>query len=152
MNLLSSEFFTRLPLIVAPELLGKILIRNFKNFQITGRITEVEAYLATDDESAHGYRGETKRITSLFLDAGHAYVHRIHQQHCIDVVTEQKDTAVSLLIRALYPLSGLEEMKINRKKKNIQDLTSGLGKICQALKIDMTFDGVDMTRPDFQLQ
>lgn len=151
-KVLSQKFFNRSPLLVAPELLGKILLRKINNLKISGRITEVEAYLATGDESAHGYHGKTKRNASLFKNAGHAYVHRIHMQHCLDVVTEQEDTPGSLLIRALHPISGIEEMKITRNKEKVKDLTNGPGKICQALRIDMTLDGVDMTNPNSQLQ
>ena len=152
MKILSSSFYNRSPLLVAPDLLGKILIRTLNGTRISGRITEVEAYLAAGDEAAHGHRGLTKTNTSLFLPAGHAYVHRIHMQHCLDVVTDEKDIPSSVLIRVLHPVKGVEQMKLNRNKEKLKDLTSGPGKLCQALKIDMKLDGVDVTDKNSPLQ
>lgn len=108
--------------------------------------------MATNDEAAHGHKGLTKRNASLFLSAGHAYVHRIHMQHCLDVVTEEKGTPSSVLIRVLQPLKGIEQMKLSRNKEKLEDLTSGPGKLCQALRIDMSLDGIVMTDKTSPLQ
>lgn len=152
MTVIPPSFFNRSPLLVAPDLLGKILLRTHQDMQITGRITEVEAYVAADDEAAHGHKGLTKRNASLFLSAGHAYVHRIHMQHCLDVVTEEKGTPSSVLIRVLHPIKGIEQMKLSRNKEKLEDLTSGPGKLCQALSIGMELDGVNMTDKNSPLQ
>lgn len=145
MKILNKAFFERSPLLVAPDLLGKILVRKCNSQVISGRIVEVEAYLAFSDEAAHGYRGKTKRNTSLFKEPGHSYVHSIHMQNCLDIVTEKADVPSSVLIRALEPLEGIELMKEFRKKENIRDLTTGPGKLTQALQITKEFDGVDIT-------
>lgn len=145
MIVLTKDFYNRSPLLVAPDLLGKVLVRRFGNQILSGRIVEVEAYLAFSDEAAHSFVGKTKRNASLFKSAGHAYVHSIHTQNCLDIVTENIDIPSSVLIRALEPLEGIEFMKEFRKKENSKDLTSGPGKLTQALHIDMKFDGQDIT-------
>jgi DNA-3-methyladenine glycosylase len=139
------SFFDRSPLAVGPELLGKLIVRTIDGKTIVGRIVEVEAYLAYVDEAAHGFKGPTKRNASLFLSAGHIYVHTIHLQNCLDVVTENAEIPSSVLIRALEPIEGIELMQELRKKESLKDLTSGPGKLCQALAITREIDGVDGT-------
>lgn len=144
MKILSAEFYNRPSDIVAKELLGKILVRNLENVRISGRIVEVEAYLPFVDEAAHSFKGKTKRNQSLFKAAGHAYVHSIHTQNCLDVVTDKVDIPGSVLIRALEPIDGIEKMKEFRNKENLYDLTSGPGKLTKALNITKELDGVDL--------
>jgi DNA-3-methyladenine glycosylase len=145
MIILNRDFFSRSPLIIARELLGKVLVRKLDGQILSGRIVETEAYEATNDEAAHGYSGRTKRNSSLFMAAGHAYVHRIHMQHCLDIVTEAVDVPSSVLIRALEPLTGIETMQKLRGRDELFALTSGPGKLAQALAIDKAQDGVDIT-------
>lgn len=145
MTPLSQTFFDRSPLTVAPDLLGKLIVRQLNGKTLIGRIVEVEAYLAYVDEAAHGFAGPTKRNASLFLSAGHSYVHTIHLQNCLDVVTENAGVPSSVLIRALEPVEGIELMQELRKKEALKDLMSGPGKLCQALAITRELDGVDLT-------
>lgn len=151
MMLLSQEFYNRSPLVVAPEILGKILVRRLNNQIISGRIVEVEAYLAFIDEAAHSFVGRTKRNTSIFKSAGHAYVYSMHRQNCFDVVTEGIDVPSCVLVRALEPLEGIELMRRFRNKEKLTDLTSGPGKLAQALSISKEFDGVDITKVESNL-
>lgn len=145
MKLVPRSFYNRSSLQVAPELLGKILIRKFSNQIISGRIVETEAYLAFGDAASHAFKGKTKRNASLFKKAGHAYVHSIHMQQCLDIVTDSEDTPSSVLIRALEPLEGITIMRSLRNKEKITELTSGPGKLTQALNISKNFDGADVT-------
>lgn len=145
MQLLPRSFFQRDPQVVAPELLGKLLVREVDGQTTSGIIVETEAYLAENDEAAHAYKGQTNRNKSLYLDGGHAYVHRIHMQHCLDVVCQTEGTGGSVLIRALEPVDGIDQMQINRGTEDLKNLTSGPGKLCTALSIDMSFDGMDLT-------
>ncbi len=151
MRVLGKSFYNRDPLLVAPDLLGKVLVRKLNNKIISGRIVEVEAYLAFTDEAAHGFVGKTARNSSLFKSAGHAYVYSIHIYNCLDFVTQDIDVPSSVLIRALEPLEGIEFMKKFRNKENLKDLTSGPGKLCQALQITKEFDGVDITNSNLNL-
>jgi DNA-3-methyladenine glycosylase len=151
MTILSSTFFDRSPLDVAPQLLGKILVRRLDGLTISGRIVEVEAYLAGDDPASHAYQGMTKRNTSLYKSAGHAYIYRIHTQHCLDLVTEKVNVPTSVLIRALEPIEGIDIMQKLRGRKKLTDLTTGPGKICQALSLTKVLDGIDVTSPNSPL-
>ncbi|HTK03206.1 MAG TPA: DNA-3-methyladenine glycosylase [Alphaproteobacteria bacterium] len=145
-KILTSDFYNRNPLLVAPDLLGKILVRNFDGKIISGRIVETEAYLAFNDEASHSFVGKTERNKSLFGKPGTAYVHSIHMQNCIDVVTEGVNIPSSVLIRALEPLEAIEIMKSLRGKENLKDLTTGPGKLCKALAITKGFNGYDLTK------
>jgi DNA-3-methyladenine glycosylase len=151
MKVLSRSFFARSPLVVAPHLLGKVLARQWQGQLLTGRIVEVEAYLAEGDEASHSFRGQTKRNASMFKEAGHAYVYSIHQQKCVNVVTETVNVASAVLIRALEPLTGVEQMRAWRQRDRLTDLTTGPGKLTQALHITLELDGIDLTDPNSEL-
>ncbi|MCA9380863.1 DNA-3-methyladenine glycosylase [Candidatus Dojkabacteria bacterium] len=144
MNLLIQRFYNGTPVAVAKELLGKIIINTQDNKRLSGRIIEVEAYEADKDEAAHSFKGKTERNKSLFLDAGHIYVHSIHGQYCMDIVTDEIDIPTSVLIRALCQIEGIEVMKKNRNKEKLKELCSGPGKLMQALGLDKNADGINL--------
>lgn len=96
------------------------------------------------EEATHSYMVQSKRTNLFFDDAGFSYVHRIHMQNCIDVVTLGTEIPGSVLIRVLEPTDGIYLMKKFRNKENIKDLTTGPGKLCQALNIDRSIDGVNL--------
>lgn len=151
-QILAASFYQRNPTLVVQELLGKYLIRIIGNNELVGIIVETEAYLAENDLASHAIRGRTFATASLYLDGGHAYVHRIHKYHCFDVVTETKDMGGSVLIRAIQPIDGIEIMKKLRKKDNLIELASGPGKLCIAFNIDKRFDGFDLTSKRSELR
>jgi DNA-3-methyladenine glycosylase len=142
---LPRSFFQRPTLEVAPELLGKILVR-VKGSRITsGRIVEVEAYRNVDDPASHAHRGLTPRNRIMYGKAGHAYVYFIYGMYfCVNVVTEKEGIAGACLIRALEPVEGITAMQRRRNTKSLHALTSGPGKLCQALAIDRTLNGDDL--------
>lgn len=149
---LPRSFFARDPRKVAPQLLGKILVRDSEGIQLLGRIVEVEAYLGTDDPAAHSAAGPTLRNAVLFGPPGHAYIYFIYGNHyCLNVSCEPEGKAGSILFRALQPLSGIEEMARARKihLRGPQDwpkLTAGPGRLCQAFGITRPRDnGCDLT-------
>jgi DNA-3-methyladenine glycosylase len=152
MSVLPREFYQRDPKIVAQELLGKLLVRELDDKRISGIIVETEAYLADNDEAAHAFKGKTNRNKSLFLDGGHAYVYRIHAQHCLDAVCQTEGVGGSVLIRAVEPVAGIEIMQRLRGVDELLKLTTGPGKLCKALAIDMSFDGADLTLPNSALK
>jgi DNA-3-methyladenine glycosylase len=98
-------------------------------------IVETEAYLGLDDLAAHAARGLTERTRVLFGPAGRAYVYFIYGMHeCLNVVAEHDGSAGSVLIRALEPLCGLDEMRARRRWSGADcGLTNGPGKLTQAL-------------------
>jgi DNA-3-methyladenine glycosylase len=162
-NLLPRTLYERDPRTVARELLGKVLIRRAEKHLIAGRIVETEAYLGERDLAAHAAAGMTPRNAVLFGPAGHAYVYFTYgMYHCMNISCEKAGRAGCVLLRALEPLSGLEEMALGRRialpyeptEKTLKLLTSGPGRLCQALHITRADDnGIDVTsrRSDLQV-
>jgi DNA-3-methyladenine glycosylase len=147
-RILPRRFFSREPFVVAPDLIGKELVRDLENEKsLRGIIVEVEAYAGYDDPASHAFRGPTERNRVMFGMAGVAYVYFTYGFHyCLNVVTGVEGVPSAVLIRAVEPTEGEEVMKRNRKfPKSKRDLTSGPGKICQAFGLDRSFNGVDLT-------
>jgi len=152
------RFYGRAPKLVAPELLGKILVRRQGRKLLAGRIVEVEAYLGQDDPASHAFRGPTDRNRVMFGPPGFAYVYFTYGMHyCVNVTCMKEGTAGAVLIRALEPLVGIEEMAVNRDLNlsldtgiagGLKALTSGPARLCEALDITRTRDdGKDLTSP-----
>lgn len=142
------EFFARPVLEVAEDLIGcELLYRG-----CGGLIVEAEAYSA-EDPASHGFRGETRRNATMFGPPGHAYVYvsyGIH--HCLNLVTGEAGSAEAVLIRAIEPTAGLEEMSRRRGRAQPRELCSGPGKLCQALGISLSDDGLDLLQDPFGLR
>ena len=150
---LERSFYGQNTLTVAQELLGCVLIHELPEGTASGKIVETEAYLGTKDKAAHSYGGRhTARMEPLYESGGYAYVYQLHgYNYCINVVTEKKDVPRAVLIRALEPLEGLESMAERRgidissgKLKDLRNLTNGPSKLCQALAIDTSLNGIDL--------
>jgi DNA-3-methyladenine glycosylase len=158
---LPRSFFSRDPRRVARELLGKLLIRNRGKKVLAGRIVEVEAYLGRSDPAAHAAAGVTERNRVLFGPPGHAYVYFIYGNHfCLNVSCQPAGKAGCVLIRALEPLTGIQEMARARGLPRAtlahlvgrlaakQKLTTGPGRLSQALGITRAGDnGKDLLSP-----
>mgnify|MGYP001073619589 CR=1 FL=1 len=151
-QVLPRKFYIRPVLTVAKDLLGKVLIRQTDKIFFAGRIVEVEAYDGNIDEAAHTFKGKTKRNEVMFNEGGYLYVYFTYGAHyCCNVVTGKKDHGSAVLIRALEPLDGIDEMiknRFGRKLKNdkeIVNLTSGPGKVCKAFDINREHSGLDLT-------
>jgi DNA-3-methyladenine glycosylase len=158
--LLPPEFYSRDPRQVAPDLLGKLLLRREGRQVRAGRIVETEAYLAGDDPAAHAYRGKTARNAALFGPPGHAYVYFIYGFHyCLNFSCEGNGGGV--LIRALEPLAGIELMYVardlearNGRVTELRLLTSGPGRLAEAFSITRDRDdhkNVTLPRSDLQV-
>lgn len=142
---LPRTFYDRHPALVAPDLLGQLLVRENSGQLCGGRIVEVEAYLSQRDSACHANRGPTRKNAAMFGPPGHAYVYSIHARWCLNVVTEPPGTASAILIRAIEPLWGLETMQSRRGLKSVLDLCRGPARLCQSLDVAKTFDGWDLT-------
>ncbi len=149
---LSRDFYTRDVIVVAQDLLGKILVQNYRNKLLAGKIVEVEAYDGTIDEAAHTFIGKTKRNEIMFDEGGYFYVYFAYGAHfCCNVVTGVKDVGTAVLIRAVEPLLGIEDMSNNRFGHNLLNekekinLTNGPGKLCKAFNIDRRYNAMDLT-------
>jgi DNA-3-methyladenine glycosylase len=144
---LGRDFFDRSVHDVAPDLVGVTLLFD----GVGGPIVEVEAY-DHEDPAAHGFRGPTDRNRAMFGPAGHAYVYRSYGIHwCLNFVCEPEQVASAVLIRALEPTHGVDEMVRRRGVAEPRLLASGPGKLCQALGITGDHDGLALDRPPFEL-
>jgi DNA-3-methyladenine glycosylase len=120
--------------------------------RLSGRIVEAEAYVGEEDEASHASPGPTKRNASMYGPPGYAYVYLIYgMYHCFNVVTGRRGFPAAVLIRALEPIEGLEAMRKRRGGRSDEELTSGPGRLCEALAIDLRFDGVDLCAPGASL-
>ena len=130
------------PVDLAPWLLNKVLAKGDR----AGRIVEVEAYKGSIDPASHAYRGETVRTAVMFGPAGFLYVYFTYGMHwCANVVTGPEGQASALLIRALAPLRGVDEMRHARAAaRHDRDLCNGPAKLCQALGITGADSGADL--------
>jgi len=137
------------PRLVAPDLLGLVL----RHGRRAGRIVEVEAYPGRHDPASHTYRGRTARNATMFGPAGLLYVYRSYGLHwCANVVCGAEGEGVAVLLRALQPLEGIDEMRTDRTARHRpgarpladRELCRGPGCLCQALAIKGEHDGTHL--------
>jgi DNA-3-methyladenine glycosylase len=144
---------------VAKDLLGKKLVRTIRNnnnnmqFRLAGIIVETEAYGYSDDLASHAYVGPTGRNKIMFGDVGKAYVYFTYGNHfCLNVSARRsKVEAGAILIRGIEPVEGIELMRQFRPVDDIYSLTSGPGKLTQALNITSLLNGIDMTNSESEV-
>lgn len=162
---LPRSFFARDPVQVGPQLLGKLLRRG----ALVARVVEVEAYRGASDAASHAFRAKTLRNATMFGPPGHLYVYFTYGMHfCANVVCWPEGEAGAVLLRALAPLCGLEEMAERRfggqrpamgqlsgpgratgsarrsRPWRPEELCSGPAKLCQAFALDRRADGYDL--------
>lgn len=137
---LPESFFARDTRQVARDLLGKILLSRAGGIIVGGRIVETEAYLGSDDAGSHAAtKGPTKRNTVMFGPPAHAYVYFTYgNHHMLNFVTESDGVAGAVLIRAIEPLVGIDEMCRRRAGRSDRELTNGPGKLAAALGLDLS--------------
>jgi DNA-3-methyladenine glycosylase len=137
---LAAGFFARPVVDVARDLVGCAVI----HAGCSGTIVETEAYHQTEP-ACHAFAGLTPRTRTLFGAPGRAYVYRSYGIHAmLNAVCEAEGTGAAVLIRALEPLDGIEEMRARRGLERLDALCSGPGKLCQALGIGLDLDGTDL--------
>ncbi len=138
MRRLPRSFYDRDTILVARELLGKLLVHESRGVKHVGKIVEVEAYLGPHDLAAHSAKGLTERTKVMFGPPGHAYVYLIYgMHHCMNVVTEREGHASAVLLRAVEPV------------ENVEGKTCGPGLLCRAMNIDRRLNAHDLSSDDF---
>jgi DNA-3-methyladenine glycosylase len=129
---------------LARALLGCVLVRDSDEGRAAGRIVETEAYLS-GDPACHAYRGKTARNATLFGPPHRAYVYQIYgMSYCFNLSSEVDGEGAGVLVRALEPIEGLAIMQRRRATERARDLCRGPGRLCHALAIDRSLDGVDL--------
>ncbi|HSJ51806.1 MAG TPA: DNA-3-methyladenine glycosylase [Actinomycetota bacterium] len=142
---LPRRFFARPATVVAPDLLGRVLVRMLPDgTRVSVRLVEVEAY-GPDDPASHAFRGRTARNAVMFGPPGHLYVYFTYGMHfCANVVTGTAGVGSAVLLRAAEPLEGLETMSARRGVEAPRLLCSGPGRLAQAMGVDRRDDGADL--------
>ena len=121
---LQKQFFSRDTHEIAKDLLGKLLVRRWRNKDIVTRICEVESYVGENDKACHASKGKTARTAVMFGEAGQAYIYMIYgMYHCLNVVTERVNYPAAVLIREAIPIS------------NVGSAINGPGKLTRELRI-----------------
>ncbi|MFE7777453.1 DNA-3-methyladenine glycosylase [Streptomyces sp. NPDC057445] len=143
---LPRDFFDRPVLDVAPELLGRTLVRLTDDGPIELRLTEVEAYAGEADPGSHAYRGRTARNGVMFGPPGHAYVYFTYGMwHCLNLVCGPAGMASGILLRAGEVLEGTHLARKRRiSARNDMELAKGPARLATALDIDRALDGTDV--------
>ncbi|MBU3202250.1 DNA-3-methyladenine glycosylase [Clostridium estertheticum] len=159
---LTREFYARETLQVARELLGKVLVNDVDGVVVKGRIVETEAYIGSIDKACHAYGGKhTPRVETLYGKPGIAYVYFIYgMYHCFNVITKEKGFPEGVLIRAIEPIQGLDEMSKLRFKKDyneltkaqIKNLTTGPSKLCIAMNINKENNQQDLCTSELYIE
>ena len=148
MNILPREFYMQGTVLAARSLLGKRLVRRTGGGEISGIITETEAYGHADDPASHAFRGATERKQGdVRRGLATAYVYFTYGMHfCFNVVARDGAAkAGAVLIRAIRPESGMEIMLQNRRVRDVRILSDGPAKLTQALCITREHSGIDLT-------
>lgn len=127
----------------APKLLGALLVSEVDRKPVRMRITEVEAYKGADDPASHAYRGRTPRNESMFKAPGTLYVYRSYGIHnCANTAAGPDGVGWGILVRGGQVVEGEGTVRVRRGRSD--NLTNGPGKVCQALGIDISHNGLDL--------
>jgi DNA-3-methyladenine glycosylase len=140
-------FFARPSTEVAPDLLGRVLVRILPDGgRLSATIVETEAY-GEGDPASHAFRGRTPRNAVMFGPPGHLYVYFTYGMHfCMNVVTESEGRGSAVLLRAAEPLQGHEAMAERRGTSEVRRLCSGPARWTQAFGIARQENGADLVR------
>lgn len=154
MNKLNRDFYLRDTLIVAQDLLGKLLVHETQDHRIAARIVETEAYIGPEDKGSHAYGDRrTKRNEVMYRIGGTSHVFLIYGMYsCFNVVTEQEDKPSAVLVRAVEPIAGEAHMAHLRYGMDLSYLSpkqrigmcNGPGKLCISMGIGKADDGLDL--------
>ena len=141
------KFYMRDAVTVGKDILGKIIVKKTADGRMmSGRITEVEAYMGTTDKASHSYGGRrTKRTEVMYKEGGYSYVFLIYGMYeCFNVTVGREGDPQAVLIRGVEPLENKNLMQEKRKVKKEKDISNGPGKLTKALGITREDNGADL--------
>jgi len=143
---LSCAFFARSTIAVARDLPGCYLVHETPRGRTIGRLVEVEAYLGPRDPASHAYR-RTPRSEIMWGAPGTAYVYFSYGSHaCLNVVTGPAGTAGAVLLRAIEPVEGIDEMARRRGTRVPRLIGGGPGRLTEAMDVTLAHNGADLVR------
>jgi DNA-3-methyladenine glycosylase len=147
-RVLPRGFYDRDALVVAPDLLNKVLVRTGDGARLAARIVEVEAYRGAEDPGSHAFRRQTLRNATMFGPPGRLYVYFSYGNHwCMNAVCGPGQEPHAVLLRAAAPLAGIDAMRERRvAARRDRDLCSGPGRLGQAFGVDRSYDDLDLVR------
>ena len=155
MKKLPIHFYDRPDVVlIAKELIGKIIVTNFEGKITSGRIVETEAYIGLTDRASHSFGGKrTARNEHMYAAAGTAYVYICYgMHHLFNVVTNAKNIPDAVLIRALEPITGIDIMLSRTGKIKLDNsLTKGPGNAAKALGISKVNSGINLHQPEINI-
>lgn len=146
---LTKSFYTRPDVVqLAQELLGKYVYTCVDGMLTGGMIVETEAYSGENDKACHAHlQRRTQRTEIMYAEGGVAYVYLVYGiHHLFNIITNQQGSADAVLVRAIEPEVGVEEMLLRRNMQQLKpNLTAGPGVLSQALGINKKLYGADLT-------
>jgi DNA-3-methyladenine glycosylase len=153
MDSLFVDFYRRPVLQVARDLLGMRLVRIIEGQRLSGIIVEAEAYDGEQDLACHAHHGRTPRTAVMYGPPGKAYVYFTYGMHwMLNCVCGDEGYPAAVLLRAIAPREGLEQMKSHRAGRPPSEWCNGPAKICQAMRIDGRFNGADLSDAQAELR
>ena len=145
MHPIPRAFYERDTATVAKELLGKMLVHRASEGLTSGKIVEVEAYYGKGDPASRASRKRTRLNEMMWWHGGLAFVYMVHANWLFNVTTEREGVPGAVLIRALEPVTGVKLMHRRRRVSNERGLTSGPGRLTQAMGITREHHGLGLT-------
>lgn len=153
--ILPADFYLRADVVqVAQDLIGKLLITKIDGKLTSGIITETEAYAGITDKASHAYGNRrTSRTETMYKNGGVAYVYLCYGiHHLFNIVTNVNQIPHAVLIRSIMPVDGIDVMRKRRKIESMLKLTTGPGKLSQALAISKKHDGTNLQKMPIWLE
>lgn len=150
---LGRSFYRRSTLVVARDLIGRVLVHESDGLRLSGLILETEAYHGPSDRACHASRGRTARTEPMFWAGGFAYVYLVYGMHlCFNVVTGNEGFPSAVLVRSLQPLEGQGHMAKNSPRCRPKDLCRGPGRLSRSLGLRREHDRTDLCRRGLHLE
>ena len=155
-QVLPRAFYARPTLMVAKDLIGKVLVHETSDGVASGMIVETEAYIGEDDAACHAACGPTRRNAPLYGPPGIAYVYLNYGIHSlVNAVTEAEGSPAAVLIRALEPIDNIGLMTKRRGlsgRVDVHVLCRGPGNLTRALGITLADNSLDLTRSALRIE